>query len=139
MSQYRQSATQGTWFYDGLGACGKWNTDEDKIVALSIEMYGTGGHCNQVSALSPLILSSHILFQHVKITNAANGKTAYGTVRDKCQACGLNDLGMCTLYFRSKCSFSLMFKICPLVCLRSLVIRPSVCYRYPGTSYEPEE
>ncbi|KAF8554685.1 hypothetical protein OG21DRAFT_1375938, partial [Imleria badia] len=69
---------RGTWFHDGLGACGGENTDEDKIVALSPPMYGSGGHCNK----------------RVKITNTANGKTAYGTVRDKCPGCGADDLDM---------------------------------------------
>ena len=40
---------QGTWFDVGLGACGEWNVNSDKIVAISSQIYGSGGNCNQVS------------------------------------------------------------------------------------------
>lgn len=40
---------QGTWFEVGLGACGDWNVDSDKIIAISHLRWADGGNCNQVS------------------------------------------------------------------------------------------
>lgn len=42
---------QGTWFDVGLGACGDYDTNSDKIVAISSHIYGSGGNCNQVCPL----------------------------------------------------------------------------------------
>jgi hypothetical protein len=44
------NATQGTWFYVGLGNCGEWNKDSDWIVALAESTYAHGSHCNKVSS-----------------------------------------------------------------------------------------
>ncbi|KAF8554687.1 hypothetical protein OG21DRAFT_1508695 [Imleria badia] len=74
----RTYAGRGTWFNDGLGACGLTNKDSDIIVALPVDEYDRGAHCNQ----------------WVKITNIANGKTAYGLVRDECPGCGQYGLDM---------------------------------------------
>lgn len=52
---------QGTWFYDGLGACGYYNTNSDPIVAISAQIYGTGGSCNLVSVLSRAMPVSHVV------------------------------------------------------------------------------
>ncbi|PIL22851.1 hypothetical protein GSI_15546 [Ganoderma sinense ZZ0214-1] len=69
---------RGTWFDVGLGACGDYNVNSDKIVAISSQVYGSGGNCNQ--------------WMH--ITNTANGKNAWGMVRDECPSCGAGDLDM---------------------------------------------
>ncbi|RDX50289.1 hypothetical protein OH76DRAFT_467221 [Lentinus brumalis] len=69
---------RGTWFDVGLGACGKTNVNSDKIVAISSAIYGSGGNCEQ--------------WMH--ITNTANGKSAYGLVRDECPGCGAGDIDM---------------------------------------------
>ncbi|TFK86861.1 hypothetical protein K466DRAFT_491971 [Polyporus arcularius HHB13444] len=69
---------RGTWFDVGLGACGKTNVNSDKIVAISSAIYGSGGNCEQ--------------WMH--ITNTANGKSAYGLVRDECPGCGASDIDM---------------------------------------------
>ncbi|KAH0839487.1 hypothetical protein J3R83DRAFT_299 [Lanmaoa asiatica] len=57
----RSYTGRGTWFNDGLGACGYNNNPSDPIVALSTQLYGSGAECNR----------------WVRITNRATGKTAY--------------------------------------------------------------
>ncbi|KAI9462228.1 RlpA-like double-psi beta-barrel-protein domain-containing protein-containing protein [Boletus coccyginus] len=72
----KRSSGQGTWFYDGLGACGYTNSGSDPIVAISSQIYGSGGYCNK----------------WVSITS--NGKTVSAQVRDECPGCGPGDLDM---------------------------------------------
>ncbi|KAF9236492.1 RlpA-like double-psi beta-barrel-protein domain-containing protein-containing protein [Melanogaster broomeanus] len=69
---------RGTWFNVGEGACGDWNVNSDSIVAISAQIYGSGGNCGQ----------------WVHVTNTANGKSAYGLTRDECESCGAGDLDM---------------------------------------------
>ncbi|EIW59086.1 Non-catalytic module family EXPN protein [Trametes versicolor FP-101664 SS1] len=76
---------RGTWFNVGLGACGKTNVDSDKIVAISSNIYGSGGNCDQ----------------YMHITNTANGKSAWGKVRDECPGCGSGDIDMSPSLFQS--------------------------------------
>lgn len=99
---------QGTWFDVGLGACGDTDTNSAKIVAISSKIYGTGGNCNQVRSLrSPAKAADCAdLFppsrsQWMQITNTANGKTAYGKVRDECPGCGQYDIGAYKLLARA--------------------------------------
>lgn len=40
--------TKATWYEVGLGACGYNDTDSDPIIAISAQIYGNGGYCNQV-------------------------------------------------------------------------------------------
>lgn len=40
---------QGTWFYPGLGNCGKTDKKNATIVALATKTYAKGSHCDQVS------------------------------------------------------------------------------------------
>ncbi|KAI0081549.1 hypothetical protein K474DRAFT_1656335 [Panus rudis PR-1116 ss-1] len=75
---------RGTWFNVGLGACGNTDHDSQPVVAISSSIYGNGGNCNQ----------------WLKITNKANGKTAYGRVRDACPGCGANDIDMSPSLFQ---------------------------------------
>ncbi|KAG1822569.1 RlpA-like double-psi beta-barrel-protein domain-containing protein-containing protein [Suillus subaureus] len=70
--------TKGTWFETGTGACGYTDSDDDPIVAISAEIYGSGGNCNQ----------------WIHITNTDNGQTAYGKTRDECESCGSGSLDM---------------------------------------------
>ncbi|RPD62744.1 hypothetical protein L226DRAFT_568551 [Lentinus tigrinus ALCF2SS1-7] len=74
----RSRTGRGTWFEVGLGACGEYNVDSDKIIALSSDIYSNGKYCND----------------KVTIKNTANGKTATATVRDECPGCGANDIDM---------------------------------------------
>ncbi|EMD40119.1 expansin-like protein [Gelatoporia subvermispora B] len=69
---------RGTWFDVGLGACGYNNVNSDKIIAISSDIYGSGGNCNQ----------------YIHVTNKANGKSAWGQTRDECPGCGATDLDM---------------------------------------------
>ncbi|CAA7261997.1 unnamed protein product [Cyclocybe aegerita] len=40
---------RATWYYDGVGACGGWNTNTDYVVALApSEYYNNGGHCDKM-------------------------------------------------------------------------------------------
>ncbi|KAI0780555.1 Non-catalytic module family EXPN protein [Trametes elegans] len=75
---------RGTWFNVGLGACGKTNVDSDKIVAISSQIYGNGNNCEQ----------------YMRITNTANGKSAWGKVRDECPGCGASDIDMSPSLFQ---------------------------------------
>ncbi|KAH0832166.1 RlpA-like double-psi beta-barrel-protein domain-containing protein-containing protein [Lanmaoa asiatica] len=88
-----QSGT-GTWFYDGMGACGYDNSNSDRIVAISSQIYGAGANCNQVSVLACLIPTSHVILQWVYVTNTENEQAAYGMMRDECQSCASGDLDM---------------------------------------------
>ncbi|KDQ62594.1 hypothetical protein JAAARDRAFT_121442 [Jaapia argillacea MUCL 33604] len=69
---------RGTWFNTGEGACGGWNVNSDKIVAISHLRWDGGVNCGQ----------------WMQITNTANGKTAYGLTRDECMGCGDGDVDM---------------------------------------------
>ena len=74
----RDSWGRGTWFDVGLGACGEWNQNSDSIVAISADIYGDGGNCNE----------------WVQVTNSQTGATAYGMTRDKCPSCAAGSLDM---------------------------------------------
>ncbi|KAF8808329.1 hypothetical protein BYT27DRAFT_7164218 [Phlegmacium glaucopus] len=39
---------RASWYYDGLGNCGTWNTNADHIVALSTQEYNKGSHCGNM-------------------------------------------------------------------------------------------
>jgi len=69
---------QGTWFYPGLGACGYTDGNDDPIVAISADIYGSGGNCDQ----------------WIYITNTDNGHTTYGRTRDECESCAAGSLDM---------------------------------------------
>ncbi|KAG0700443.1 RlpA-like double-psi beta-barrel-protein domain-containing protein-containing protein [Suillus ampliporus] len=69
---------EGTWFEVGDGACGYEDTDSDPVVAISAQIYGSGGNCNQ----------------WIEITNTDNGQTAYGQTRDECESCDSGSLDM---------------------------------------------
>ncbi|KAK7437709.1 hypothetical protein VKT23_018425 [Stygiomarasmius scandens] len=63
-----------TWFNVGLGNCGVFSVDSDKIVAIPKDLYdrNNGGNC----------------FQWVKITDQRNGNVHYGQTLDSCPSCG---------------------------------------------------
>ncbi|EGN98056.1 hypothetical protein SERLA73DRAFT_182923 [Serpula lacrymans var. lacrymans S7.3] len=69
---------RGTWFNVGLGACGEYNVNSDPIVAISSDIYGSGGNCGQ----------------WVHVTNTATGQSAYGMTRDECPSCAAGSLDM---------------------------------------------
>ncbi|KAH7884957.1 RlpA-like double-psi beta-barrel-protein domain-containing protein-containing protein [Phlebopus sp. FC_14] len=74
---------RGTWFFDGLGACGWESLNSDFIVAISAQIYGSGGNCGQ----------------WVHVTNTANNRSAYGLTVDECESCGADDLDMSPALF----------------------------------------
>ncbi|EIW61850.1 uncharacterized protein TRAVEDRAFT_116602 [Trametes versicolor FP-101664 SS1] len=76
---------RGTFFNVGLGACGKNNVNSDHIVAISSAIFGSGGNCEQF----------------MEITNKANGKKAFGLVRDECPGCGAGDIDMSPSLFQA--------------------------------------
>jgi len=71
-------------FLLGKGNCGKFNTDNDFIVAIGKGLYDRNGGSN--------------CDQWVEIV--ANGKKAYGMTRDSCPECSDNDLDMSTGLFK---------------------------------------
>ncbi|KAG7099254.1 hypothetical protein E1B28_001117 [Marasmius oreades] len=60
------SGARFTWYKTGLGACGGYNGDDDRIVALNEHQWDGGAHCGQ------------------KITIEIGGKTAEATITDLC-------------------------------------------------------
>lgn len=67
---------KGTFFQPDQGACGKWNTAEDKIVALSADIYQGGSHC----------------FKGVRICHGS--KCVGAKVADLCPGCHKTSLDM---------------------------------------------
>lgn len=64
---------QATFFYQNgnPGACGNYNDDSTKLVALDSRMYGNGEYCGKT----------------VKITNTDNGQSVTAVVADECPTC----------------------------------------------------
>jgi len=81
---------RGTWYYPGLGNCGKWNTSKDLILAIGKGLYDRNGGSN--------------CDQYVEIVNVANGKSAFAMTRDSCQSCGDNDIDMSPAVFEQLAS-----------------------------------
>ncbi|EED82369.1 predicted protein [Postia placenta Mad-698-R] len=76
---------RGTYYDVGLGACGYNDVDSDAIVAISHEIYGGGGNCNQ----------------WMQITNPSTGQVQYGKTRDKCMGCAATAIDMSPSLFES--------------------------------------
>ncbi|SJX63216.1 uncharacterized protein SRS1_14040 [Sporisorium reilianum f. sp. reilianum] len=77
---------KGTFFNPDQGACGKWNTGADKIVALSSDIYQGGAHC----------------FEGVRICHA--GKCVNAKVADLCPGCKHTSLDMSPSLFKELAS-----------------------------------
>jgi hypothetical protein len=71
-----------SWYDAGLGACGGTNSANDFIVALSVQSWDGGSHCNE------------------QVTITANGKTTTATIVDECMGCPPNKLDMSTGLFQ---------------------------------------
>ncbi|KIJ47135.1 hypothetical protein M422DRAFT_164477 [Sphaerobolus stellatus SS14] len=79
-----------TWYHGELTACGDTTTDSDFGVALGAALFdslNTDGDSNDNAAC----------FQKIMIT--ANGKTAYGTVDDRCEGCAEWDIDVLPALF----------------------------------------
>jgi hypothetical protein len=70
----RASNARFTYFVTGLGACGGVNKPSDFVVALNMQQWEDGKHCN------------------APVTITINGKTAHATIVDRCVGCGYNGL-----------------------------------------------
>ncbi|PCH42885.1 hypothetical protein WOLCODRAFT_73999 [Wolfiporia cocos MD-104 SS10] len=68
-----------TWYDAGLSACRYTDSDSNYIVAISHDIYGSGGNCNQWIAIT------------------WNGATHYGKTRDECEACDATNDTSCNL------------------------------------------
>lgn len=77
---------KGTFFKPNQGSCGKWNTANDKIVALSKDIYQGGSHC----------------FKRVKVCHGA--RCADATVADLCPGCKPTSLDMTPSLFKQLAS-----------------------------------
>ncbi|EIW74622.1 plant expansin [Coniophora puteana RWD-64-598 SS2] len=65
-----------TYYEPGLGACGWESTADQWVVALSVDMYGSGGYCGQ------------------SVTINYNGNQQTATVVDECEACPYGGLDL---------------------------------------------
>jgi len=72
----RDGSDRFTWFPDGLGACGNYNSPGDYIIALSTLQWDGGSHCGE------------------KVTLSYGGKTAVAIVADECQECPYNAIDL---------------------------------------------
>ncbi|KLO11474.1 hypothetical protein SCHPADRAFT_905976 [Schizopora paradoxa] len=70
-------------FHPGLGACGEIDTDNDAVIAISTDLFDGGAHC----------------LQWVKITDEANGVTAFGKAVDICPSCDLHSIELSPILF----------------------------------------
>jgi len=75
---------RGTWYYPGLGNCGRMDTSADLILAISKELYDSNGGSNCAQ------------WVYVEF----NGIIAYGLTVDSCQSCGPNDIDMSPALFQ---------------------------------------
>ncbi|SNX87301.1 uncharacterized protein MEPE_06011 [Melanopsichium pennsylvanicum] len=73
---------KGTYFTPNQGSCGAWNTESDKIVALSEDIYQSGTHC----------------FRGVEICHGS--KCAAAKVADLCPGCHHTSLDMSKSLFK---------------------------------------
>ncbi len=73
---------KGTFFKPNQGSCGKWNTVNDHVVALSSDIYQGGSHC----------------FKSVNICHGSKCANAY--VADLCPGCKKTSLDMTPSLFK---------------------------------------
>ncbi|KAF9049463.1 Non-catalytic module family EXPN protein [Hymenopellis radicata] len=78
---------RGTWYETGLGNCGWWNNDNDKIVAIAKSRYDAenGSNCGQ----------------WMQIVNKANGRSVMAKTVDSCESCGYDDIDMSPAAFNA--------------------------------------
>lgn len=86
----RSQTGKMTHYTPGQGSCGKTNTENDLVVAISKGMYGTYANPNA----SPMCSKSASI--------KCNGKTIKAAIRDKCMSCGNADIDVSPAVFK-KC------------------------------------
>ncbi|KAF5329788.1 hypothetical protein D9619_009091 [Psilocybe cf. subviscida] len=74
---------RATWYYAGLGACGRWNTNNDHVVALPPLEYAGGTRCGR------------------KVRLHYQGKSVDATVADLCPTCAWNGLDLSIATFQT--------------------------------------
>ncbi|KAI0071513.1 hypothetical protein K474DRAFT_1712396 [Panus rudis PR-1116 ss-1] len=77
-----QFTGDATWFNPATGACGRFNTDNDLVVALSPSEYSGGARC----------------FQNIQATY--QGKSVVATVVDLCPGCGSGSIDLSPAAFQ---------------------------------------
>ncbi|KAK0191603.1 plant expansin [Armillaria mellea] len=75
----RDNVGEGTWYYPGLGSCGKTNTASDMIVAVSHLLYDSYPGATANPNLNPICGK--------KLVATYKGKSVTVTVTDKCMGC----------------------------------------------------
>ncbi|KDQ18240.1 hypothetical protein BOTBODRAFT_29581 [Botryobasidium botryosum FD-172 SS1] len=89
----RANTGQATYFYPGLGACGKNNGNGDLITAVSKLLYDTyPGHTANPN-------NNPVCGRRIKANYA--GKSVTVTVVDRCEACAFNDLDLSPTAFQA--------------------------------------
>jgi hypothetical protein len=83
---------QGTFFADGLGACGITNTDSDHIVAVAESLFDTYPGYDGVNPNTNPVCGK-------QITATYGGISVTVTVADRCTGCNLTDLDFSTSAF----------------------------------------
>ncbi|KII84077.1 hypothetical protein PLICRDRAFT_179759 [Plicaturopsis crispa FD-325 SS-3] len=77
----------GTWYETGLGACGIYNTDSDKIVAASARLFDTYPGATANPNNNPICKR--------RVNIHYQGKTVQAAITDRCAGCaGEYDLDM---------------------------------------------
>ncbi|XXH02576.1 hypothetical protein Hte_008953 [Hypoxylon texense] len=77
-----------TYYTPGLGACGKYNSESDHIVALAPAQYGSDANPNKAKVCGR------------KISIHYGGKTATATVVDKCPGCASGSIDVSPAVFK---------------------------------------
>ncbi|KAF8979291.1 RlpA-like double-psi beta-barrel-protein domain-containing protein-containing protein, partial [Cyathus striatus] len=77
---------EATWYYTGLGACGKTSNDNQHVVALNPTQYNRGSNCGK-----------HIQIQY-------GGKSVIAQVVDLCPGCGSGSVDLSPSAFRALAS-----------------------------------
>ncbi|KAI1760574.1 RlpA-like double-psi beta-barrel-protein domain-containing protein-containing protein [Hypoxylon sp. FL1150] len=81
-----------TYYTPGLGACGKYNSESDHIVALAPAQYGSDANPNKAKVCGR------------KINIHYAGKTASATVVDKCPGCASGSIDVSPSVFKQLAS-----------------------------------
>ncbi|KAI4859695.1 RlpA-like double-psi beta-barrel-protein domain-containing protein-containing protein [Hypoxylon rubiginosum] len=81
-----------TYYTPGLGACGKYNSESDHVVALAPAQYGSDANPNKAKVCGR------------KISVHYGGKTATATVVDKCPSCASGSIDVSPAVFKQLAS-----------------------------------
>ncbi|KAG8163683.1 hypothetical protein KVR01_006980 [Diaporthe batatas] len=88
LMERRSQTGKMTHYTPGQGSCGKTNTENDLVVAISQSIYGTYANPNA----SPMCAKSASI--------KCGGKTITAAVVDKCMSCGKGDIDVSPAVFK---------------------------------------